>query len=540
MRRPRTPSLRSRQRSPVQPAERDPLAAHLARLDAGELREMLMELASRADRGMRAWLEDEAARRVMRVAGYAVLETMPDPQLATDVATICRSLERSGRGDPAELDEVLARIGQAWLAGDHMLVRSTVAAISRVLSEGVDFGQDELYDEVLTADLYELRARVLVSVYLTSEPGERARAIREAMRILQPVASSVWEPLAELAKTALDPLPDFESFVHEWARSLRTIPPPSDGHLLRAWEREAAQWIDGPDGLAALARQSGRADDFEAWMRVLLAERRLSAAADVAREGAALLDAPWQRARLWSWAARIDLEQGLDPRPALESAFTSSPSGVHARRWLAHVADQELTRSARSALAAHRDLPDDAAAVLAVVAGDWERVAKLTPQSDVAFDAVVWVLRGPIDPAAAHVDALDADELGARLEDDIATDSGVAHLVAPSAIALATRARAAGPDQGAQALLITALQEAAMSRFVAVARTAHRSRYDGAARTIALAAAILLACDQSGRARELVRAAHDEAGRKWRLREATDRELLQLAPAVSVDGASRR
>jgi hypothetical protein len=200
----------------------DGLLAHLEQLDAGTLRDVLVELSADLEPAQQARLVDIATRKLVKAKGRKALPSGEDPQrLAADVSRYARSLKVTARGNPSDVDALFVRLNAAWMRGEHEVFRMGVMEIAKALDGGVDLGHDELYSEVLSTDVYELAHRLLVSVYLTTPAGERATQIAKANDAMDVLMATEDTPISAMEKVALEPLPDLDEFARAWAAHLR-------------------------------------------------------------------------------------------------------------------------------------------------------------------------------------------------------------------------------------------------------------------------------------------------------------------------------
>src|SRR5450432_3823607 len=125
----------------------------------------------------------------------------------------------------------------------------------------VDLGQHEMVDEVLGADTSACAAQYIVSTYMLSPPAERAAAVRAAIAEVKGLGH-FWEPIQELERVAVEPLPGLKDFLPAW-RALIAQKPAGDRNRdwdtdEDRWMREVVQRMDGSGGLAKIARTTKR------------------------------------------------------------------------------------------------------------------------------------------------------------------------------------------------------------------------------------------------------------------------------------------
>ena len=137
----------------------------------------------------------------------------------------------------------------------------------------IDLGQHELVDEVLGVDVDACAKQYVVAMYMTSSAKSRAHAVSSAIEEVQSVGYFS-EPLRELERVAVEPLPDFDDFLVQWHT---LVEEQVDAAKKSDWDRREDRWLreviartQGPDGLAEIARRSRRADDLRAWCVALV------------------------------------------------------------------------------------------------------------------------------------------------------------------------------------------------------------------------------------------------------------------------------
>ena len=521
------------------------LRQHLDLLDAPALRALLLEVTSELDPVANARLLDAAARRVVGEKGRGALRTAKDASLLADVEALVRALKRVAHGDPHQIDDLLARLNKAWTQGEHETYCAGVRAIADALDGGVDLGHDELYSEVLRTDLDEVSRRFLVSVYVTTEPSGRPAAILSACDALEVFEATQHQPIAAMETTAMEPLPGLDAFVGAWATCLRAAiaePRRRETWTMERQLREATVRSAGDAGLAELARASKKREDYEAWARAVLASGDAKGAAAAAREGAAAVGERYQQADLYTLAARIEIGRKKPGVDDLRAALVAHPSALALRRWLA-----ALPKAKRASAVGSLDLVSDDSAVVASIAalrGEWAAVTSVVEGSaplgwsgphhggHAAVDAAVWALtRGAASkrtaqlarPPRSGIPSL--DEAGASLEEELEREDGLPELPAPTLIELLGELGPRAPKPSEAKALRDAIGRAALSRVSAVASSSRRSRYDDAARLVALACALHAEAADIEAASDVVTRAREIAGRRWTLAQAIDQAL---------------
>lgn len=363
------------------------LASALATLPADALRQvihdLLLELDDRTHARVVASLIDRATREGSGWTPGAVSDAA-----VAEVLAFAKAARRAGHADPSDVDEHLRRGTAAFLRKDYAAARQIFAALLLPLGDGsIDLGQDELLDEVLGADVGGCAAQYVVSAYMLAAAADRAEAVRAAIDEVQSI-EHFWEPLREMEQAAVEPLSDLAAFLPRW-RSLieRRLANTPAGKRADDWDTEDHRWLrevvqrlEGPHGLAKVARSTRRADDLHAWCRSLVDANDWHAARKAFVEAAELVTGDDDaRGDFLDGAALAAQQLGRsDVRAHLERAWRASPSTSRLRRWLgASRTKAALGEQLDAALAA---CPKNAArqrALLHVLSHDVLRAAKL-------------------------------------------------------------------------------------------------------------------------------------------------------------------
>ncbi|OIP37094.1 MAG: hypothetical protein AUK47_14080 [Deltaproteobacteria bacterium CG2_30_63_29] len=201
-----------------------------------------------------------------------------------------------------------------------------------------------------------------------------------------------FEPLRELERVAVEPLPDFDEFLVQWRALVEERVANTEK---RGWDRREDRWLrevvectQGPDGLAEVARQSRRSDDLRAWCRALVEAGDWTVARAAYEEAAELVeDRAYASGDFLDGAALAAQELGSDDLDAaLERAWREAPSFSRLCRWLGGCSTQEE---------------------LAALAGS---ALEMVPARAARQRALLHLLRGELSDAATLL--ADARELG--------------------------------------------------------------------------------------------------------------------------------
>jgi tetratricopeptide (TPR) repeat protein len=500
---------RSRQHPQTAPSD---VGMALAKMSAEALREfveqVLLELDDRAHARVVASLVARAARTGAGWAPAAVSEKQ-----VAEVLAFVKAAERIGHADPSDVDAYLSRGSAAFLRKDYDSAHRIFGALLPAIGEGnVDLGQHELVDEVLGVDVSECAAQYVVSTYMLAPPSERAAAVRTAIERVQSLGH-FWEPLSELERAAVEPLPDLAAFLPRW-RTLIASKPASerkndwDSEEDR-WLREVVQRLEGAAGLAKVARATKRADDLRAWCRCLMEANEWQAALKAFAEAAELVtDKDYARGEFLDGAAlSAQCLNRKDLADHLEKAWRAAPSVVRLRRWLGSASNKAaLDKRVAEAMKACPKQTQQRA-LIHVLSHDFSAAAKLLASAQglgwshdehpghLLFPLFARLLgaevpRAQRDLATVFHRYADLDE-----RDAMTADPKAPRLATPEVDALLALARIANiSDATSRTAVLSAMKRAAERRVAGVTEQKRRKHYDHAAELVATC----VACDKTG------------------------------------------
>ena len=357
--------------------------AALAAMDANELRDIirdvLLELDDRAHGRVVGRIIERATRNA---SGWT--PPRPSDDAVARVISFAEAAKRVGYADPSDVDDYLQQGANAFLSKDYTAAQQIFRALLLPISEvEIDLGQHEMVDEVLGTDVDKCAAQYVVSTYMVAEPAQRVQTVRAAITEMSGIGH-FWEPLRELEKVAVEPLPELDDFLPRWrvliednAKTERRNDWDTDQDR---WLREVVQRMEGADGLAKVARSTKRSDDLRAWCRLLVESRAWKAALAAYDEAAEIVtDKDYSRGEFLDGAALAAQELGRKNLPArLERAWREAPSMLRLRRWLGSAGSKRVVR--RRAAQALDGCPKKAhrqRAFLHVLVGDHSSAAKL-------------------------------------------------------------------------------------------------------------------------------------------------------------------
>jgi len=308
-----------------------------------------------------------------------------------------------------------------------------------------------------------------------------------------------WEPLRELERVAIEPLPDLDDFLVQWKalveeRVQKNRRNDWDSDEDR-WLREVVQRTQGPEGLAEVARASKRADDLRAWCRALVEAGDWKGALAAYDEAAELVGGKeYARGDFLDGVALAAQELGRKDLPArLERAWREAPSMVRLRRWLGSSNSKNVLLGRVSEALA--DVPKHShrqRALLHVLAENFTEAAKLLGSAKglgwssgdhpghLLFPLFVSLLGGiELSDRAAR----DYDELS------LLSDRDEPRLTTPEVTDLIGLAGVQAPtDPATRAAVISSMRSAAERRIAGVTENKRRRHY-GHAASLALACA---------------------------------------------------
>jgi tetratricopeptide (TPR) repeat protein len=475
------------------------MKAALEAMSADELRSLIRDLLPWFDEALRARFANALVDRAAR-NGSGWVPQGPTDAAVKDIEEFAEAAKRIGHADPAEVDAYLREGAKAFFGKDYLAALQIFRALLIPVGDvDIDLGQYEMLDEVLGVDTVACAAQYVACMYMTSTPKDRGKAVLSAIEEMSGIGD-FWEPLRELERVAIEPLPDFDDFLSQWKvlveeRVQKGGKSDWDSDEDR-WLREVVHRTKGSAGLAEVARASKRADDLRAWCRALVEAgdwKRAMAAYDEAAE--LVSDKEHSRGDFLDGAALAAQELGRKDLPArLERAWREAPSMARLRRWLGSARSRKalLSRAAE----ALTDCPKQAhrqRALLHVLIADFTTAAKLLSSAKglgwsssshpghLLYPLFVSLLGGAELPPGP-VPVFDDLSLLAELDEPRLATPEVATLVRLAEV------RAPG-DAATRAAIVKAMRTAAEKRIAGVTENKRRRHYGHAA-------SLALACEQ--------------------------------------------
>ena len=309
-----------------------------------------------------------------------------------------------------------------------------------------------------------------------------------------------------MERVAVEPLPDFDEFLPQW----RVLVEESVSRERcndwdtdeDRWLREVVQRLEGADGLATIARSTGRSDDLQAWCSTLVEAGDWNAALTAHEEAAEIVtDKTYSQGSFLDGAALAAQELGRKDLPSrLEQAWRKAPSVLRLGRWLDSAGSNTVMKKRSTAALnvcpkqAHRQR-----ALLYILLEDFKPAAKLLAsapglgwsQSEhpghLLFPVFCRLLsdgawRFEQDARSLGVHGMDIDAL-----ESLSTVRDEPRLSAPSADELIEKAGiGAVANDTERAAVIRAMRTAAEKRIDGVTENKRR-RYYGHAASLAVA-----------------------------------------------------
>lgn len=511
----------------------------LATMSAEALREVvhevLLELDDRAHARVVASLIARAARTGVGWAPAPVTD-----EQVSEVLGFAKAAERVGQADPSQVDEYLRRGSAAFLRKDYASAHRIFGALLPPIGEGnIDLGQHELVDDVLGADVAECATQYVVSAYMLAPVAERAEAVRAAIDEVDGVGH-FWEPLREMERVAVEPLPDLAAFLPRWRTLIASKPATqrtSDWDTEEdRWLREVVQRLEGAEGLAKVARTTKRADDLRAWCKSLVEAKDWQAALKAFDEAAELVtDKDYARGEFLDGAALA--AQSLERRDLasyFERAWRASPSMSRLRRWLGSASTKAaLGKRVGEGLEACPKQATRQRALLHLLSHDFAAAAKLLASAPglgwsngehpghLLVPLFAQLLGASRTPARRDLDPMfhrgaDLDELEAM------TAEPEPRLATPEVDVLLGLAGVAGiADATSRRAVLAAMKKSAESRVAGVTEQKRRRHYGHAAELVATC----VACDKTDETKRWAAALQAEYKRFPALRDELERAL---------------
>lgn len=501
--------------------------AALDTLDADELRGLIRDIIPWLDESTHARLVNALVDCAARShSGW--VPAGPTEALVADIVGFAEAAKRVGYAEPPEVDDCLRQGSNAFLGQDYRAALQIFRALLIPMSDG-DFhlGQDEMVDEVLGADVQTSAAQCVVSMYMTAMTRNRGEAVLSAIDEMRGIGYFS-EPLREMERVAVEPLPELDAFLVQWRalleeRIARERNSNWDSDEDR-WLREVVARMEGADGLARIARTTKRSEDLRAWCRVHAEALDWKAALAAYDEAAELVtDNAYARGEFLDGAVLSAQQLGRKDLPErLGRSWREAPSMARLRRWLGSSKTKKVLRQrAAEALEACPKQSHRQRALLHIVNHDFEAAAKLLANAPglgwssgdhpghLLFPLFCTLLGGVELPTEGARDFDEASPMFAFGEPRLETPE-IGMLLHQAGVTAAT-------DSKTRAAVLEAMRKAAARRIEGVTGNKRRRHY-GHAATLALACAQV---DGSPEAASWLAAIRDE----YRRYPALQREL---------------
>ena len=234
--------------------ERDSVVdAALDAMDAEQLRALIRAVIPWLDHATPARLMNEVVNRAARASsGWS--PSTPSERRVEEIEAYVAAARRVHQADPSDVDDYLREGTHAFLARDYAAALRIFQALLIPIGEAdIDLGQHEVVNEVLGVDVDACAKQYVAAMYMTASPTNRARAVCSAIEDV-PGVGYFFEPLRELERASVEPLPDFDELLVQWRALVGERVAHSEK---RDWDRREDRWLrevvsrtQGPDGLA--------------------------------------------------------------------------------------------------------------------------------------------------------------------------------------------------------------------------------------------------------------------------------------------------
>ncbi len=509
----------------------------LAALNAEDLRDLIRDIIPRLDDKTLSRFNSTIIERAARgKTGWQ--PSGPTDEGVAEALAFAKAAKRVGYADPSEVDNYLRQGSNAFLRRNYHAAFLIFHALLLPISEGeIDLGQDEMFEEMLGMDASDCAAHYVVAVYMTSPLEQRASAVLRAIEDMSN-AGIFWEPLRDMERVAVEPLPDFDVFLRQWRALAQEACKGERNHRWDAdadrWLREAVRRTDGTEGLAGIARSTRRSADLQAWCRALMEAGDWKAALAANEEAAeTVIDKTYSEGDFLDGAALAAQELGRKDFPErLELAWRKAPSMLRLRRWLGSSGSKDVLKNrAAAAIEACPRKAHRQKAFLHAVLGDFETASKLLASAPglgwsdgehpghLLFPILFRLLGGDLgyfEHEVRHptVNIDELESLTADCDEPCLPNTSVDEIIGRAGLnELRVDRERAG--------LIKAMREAVRKRIGGLTERKHRSHYDHAA----FLAAACVAVDGSRATSEWIAAIRSEYRRFPALQRELDRYL---------------
>ncbi|MDR0966329.1 MAG: hypothetical protein LBM75_07505 [Myxococcales bacterium] len=212
----------------------------LANTSMDELRESVrevLEMLSDVDERAHGRVVDSLLHRAARGSSDWSPTALSDAQVA-EVLDFTRIVRRKGRAAPEDVDDYLRLGSAAFRRKDYAAAHQIFDALLCPICNGeLYLGEEEMVEQVLCVDPAECAVQYVISTYMITPAAKRVGAVRAAIDEAQSLGN-FREPLHEMERVAIEPLPDVEVFLRQWQTCLATEVSGRTG--LELWKRTLA------------------------------------------------------------------------------------------------------------------------------------------------------------------------------------------------------------------------------------------------------------------------------------------------------------
>lgn len=411
-------------------AENDEFERAVAELKPDELSAWVREHFASEDERVRRRMLDGVLAAARRCAPGFQVRTSKDERLEDEVVAWATQDFTVVQVDSVAVEMLLDRVNRQYLRGDFGRAGHLYGRMFWGLEQWERGRPDELTgDEMLNSSLQRAGLRYLVSLYLTTRPAGRARAMLHGCDQVARMCLLV-DPLRQLMEEApLDIAESMAEFEPAWQDELESelVRAKAAGHELSpllGWFTKSVQRSGAAHGLLRVARLSGDPVTWEEWVDELVSQQAWSDVIESVSEALSSVGGSLFGARLADVALAASFKVETCPERVrwAERSFRSEPT--LRRLLILNAVDSECSASSDD-----RDylslLPPDTlrqggrvVGAVHLVSGQWAEAARILAQADrlgwsnshhpghLVYPVLLWLLRQMGEPAVPSDDSM--------------------------------------------------------------------------------------------------------------------------------------
>lgn len=160
------------------------------------------------------------------------------------------------------------RANKLFDEGDYKKAREAYENLFLVFEIEDAYGRGIHPEDIENHSFFKIRARYFRSLYMTEKADKRISLLLSAMETMDYVHFRNRPKLQDIIDISTSPLPEFQTFLHQWIQVVQVETKPSHD----AWLREATLLLEGPSGLKALAHKERykRPRVYVDWVQALI------------------------------------------------------------------------------------------------------------------------------------------------------------------------------------------------------------------------------------------------------------------------------